>query len=640
MLQLSDAASSGLFDNDDAYLTGYPLPDSGYYALAKTWPAAEMPRPGCVWTHTLLIALDDIGGIENFGELVDAFKRPDRAVSGYDGSIDITLEPAARFEPIDQVNATTVFSAIYGKPASKIVQDRPLTGADNIVMAIWSQQWPRLRAGFRFCTGTGSDRSMMGHEFDLQFITGGQGARNRFANCVMASDVTSFTATAWHRHGLRDLLEPNVDGFRAFARGVGDDLQSGRRAFAHVAQFHLFMRDEYNVASTKNAVLFLRDNLKAIKNRNVAVTIANRVVDQIRNLDNEVLEYALEDLSLLASRSNSDYFEVGERILNDSTDRFWLLESDKIGTLIVNETLKTIEDQSLLEILAAEPNRASRILSVRPSIVGLSSFWVTGHFGAAELKIALKIDSGLASLAATAIIEAGRHDLVKDVHSILGRDVLFDHIWELVTRRGVTDIVQPWFALLCADRRALAGYLALGNKLSLSLLSEVASIVAPDELPNQIGIDPWLTAARGQVWSRFDRQTIGLAGYLFYRALGPASKNAGELAAVTLPLLHAAAAKNLVDDVVWSTLSSRLPKSLFGWDWDRCWRLRAAFVDLLVSGQPPSVLANLKADDDLFMAISHWAMRSSRGREYLLRVNTMLAASPKSTRAKALRKLL
>ncbi|MGH8667450.1 MAG: hypothetical protein ACREUX_24610, partial [Burkholderiales bacterium] len=59
VLVLSDIASSGLRIASDGYLTGYPLPDSGYYALARTWSATEIKRPGAVWTHTLLIEFAD-----------------------------------------------------------------------------------------------------------------------------------------------------------------------------------------------------------------------------------------------------------------------------------------------------------------------------------------------------------------------------------------------------------------------------------------------------------------------------------------------------------------------------------------------------------------------------------------------------
>ena len=35
----------------DQYVTGYPLDSINAYALAMTWYAPEMPRPGCVWTR-------------------------------------------------------------------------------------------------------------------------------------------------------------------------------------------------------------------------------------------------------------------------------------------------------------------------------------------------------------------------------------------------------------------------------------------------------------------------------------------------------------------------------------------------------------------------------------------------------------
>src|SRR4051794_15361904 len=35
-------------------LAGFPLP-SGRYAWTMTWPAPELSRPGCVWTHVLVL---------------------------------------------------------------------------------------------------------------------------------------------------------------------------------------------------------------------------------------------------------------------------------------------------------------------------------------------------------------------------------------------------------------------------------------------------------------------------------------------------------------------------------------------------------------------------------------------------------
>src|ERR1700722_18657090 len=76
MLVMSDASGPSTRTSSLGYLTGYPLVESGLYALARTWSAPEMPRPGCVWTHTLLIDFSDLAVLTSMSELLGAFRRP------------------------------------------------------------------------------------------------------------------------------------------------------------------------------------------------------------------------------------------------------------------------------------------------------------------------------------------------------------------------------------------------------------------------------------------------------------------------------------------------------------------------------------------------------------------------------------
>src|SRR5438128_673752 len=64
-LIMSDLSGPRLVEGFTEYITAYPLPSRKYYAIAKTWYASEMERPGCVWTHTLLINAEDISRIKN-----------------------------------------------------------------------------------------------------------------------------------------------------------------------------------------------------------------------------------------------------------------------------------------------------------------------------------------------------------------------------------------------------------------------------------------------------------------------------------------------------------------------------------------------------------------------------------------------
>jgi len=77
LLFQSDLSGPTIYKGFETYLTGYQVPDSKYYAFAKTWYANEMPRPGCAWTHTLLIELVDVGKIVEFKSSMRFFKRPE-----------------------------------------------------------------------------------------------------------------------------------------------------------------------------------------------------------------------------------------------------------------------------------------------------------------------------------------------------------------------------------------------------------------------------------------------------------------------------------------------------------------------------------------------------------------------------------
>ena len=63
-------------NNDNSYITTYPLSDGKHYVIAKRWYADDMERPGCVWTHSLIVDLDNLDEKFDFRSLVGLFKRP------------------------------------------------------------------------------------------------------------------------------------------------------------------------------------------------------------------------------------------------------------------------------------------------------------------------------------------------------------------------------------------------------------------------------------------------------------------------------------------------------------------------------------------------------------------------------------
>src|SRR5476649_1952553 len=69
LTELSDLAPGTVFGRSEGYWTGLPAPSIGRYVLMRTWPAPEMPRPGCVWTHALLIKPNYLESIADLSRL-------------------------------------------------------------------------------------------------------------------------------------------------------------------------------------------------------------------------------------------------------------------------------------------------------------------------------------------------------------------------------------------------------------------------------------------------------------------------------------------------------------------------------------------------------------------------------------------
>jgi len=195
LLALSDTAGATDIRGFHSYLTGYPVPDAPYYALARTWDAPELPRPGSVWTHTLLVHVADLAHLEHVGRLLACFRRPPRERHGsvaideleaYEDPVrlPLTVSPdvatavatdVPRLVPDGLGNEDAVLlrvvSGLYGHPARPVLIVAPSAETvEPLVMALWDQQWPRLRRSFAFCTGAAAGRRVGGEWLDLYVV--------------------------------------------------------------------------------------------------------------------------------------------------------------------------------------------------------------------------------------------------------------------------------------------------------------------------------------------------------------------------------------------------------------------------------------------------------------------------------------
>jgi hypothetical protein len=177
MLVLSDSADARQISPEAPLLCGYPLPSGAYYVLAFSWPAVEVRRPGCVWTHSLLLA-DPLLAEEDLLPLLGAFSRPDLDEGGWESySEPLSLRSLSAGQgkgPLLQrapaVTETLLWS-LYEPPAPPIdLRSGSLKGIDQhrFLLTVWLQQPPALRESFSFAQAPRTARRLGERLFDLQ----------------------------------------------------------------------------------------------------------------------------------------------------------------------------------------------------------------------------------------------------------------------------------------------------------------------------------------------------------------------------------------------------------------------------------------------------------------------------------------
>jgi len=175
MAVLSDWDEYARRDDDGSYITAYPLPDSRYYVIAKTWYANEMERPGCVWTHSLLIDTTELADFFDFRALFFAFTRPKRDnYSEYNQPLDVTGEiEEERLMPSGyQIPSLAhwLFALLKKDEPLLFVIDQSSAYYQIFLLSLINHLPIGILSSMSICSGTGRIRKYENELFNLQFV--------------------------------------------------------------------------------------------------------------------------------------------------------------------------------------------------------------------------------------------------------------------------------------------------------------------------------------------------------------------------------------------------------------------------------------------------------------------------------------
>jgi hypothetical protein len=582
-----------------------------------------MARPGCVWTHSLLIDFADLAILETPENLLAAFSRPSGDLAQYATPVEILVAPidvAPRH--LASARAAGVLNALYMKPDGRVMIKRDSPGKDEgLLLAIWMQQWPRLRRSVRFTTFSTTDRSTVDEPFDLQVLDGVDRTRSKSADLLEAVQeaIAPELQPAFH-----DLTTGGKTGFRTFLRQVGGDVSRGRAAMPYLCRLFVAADDPAAIADAINILDLMGPNEARVARSEVV----QRALAGVENLDDRSFNFLLD--AMRESEEGVLPLQAATRLGNE----LWHRSPTTVVEEVQSQTelghaarlaLRQLTQPALVAGLEREPSVSCDLYRLRPDIATSVEFWRALPPDAGPL-IEDQLGDRDAPEILAAIIGAHREDLAGWVARTFSATRTIE---ALSSNPDVS--ADGWLAPYGDDVDALARALVDAKPLNKYVLYALAQHVGPDRLPNVIGDDPWLSGWARSSGSLDQRDTAFMAAYLLCRGLGDRSKSPAELIRLSFETADESLANGSMPDAGWSVVAARL-----GWpdmwsSWDRRSRLRKAVVARFVRGSlDPAAFGHLVRSGPLFGHLADVAAETSAGRKFLERVRTSLKNDPDS----------
>jgi hypothetical protein len=380
LLVQSDLSGSNVDESFKNYITGYPL--SSHYALSKTWYADEMRRPGCVWTQTFLIAFADLGKIPDLSQITKYFKRPIKdQYEEYSSPIVLERAELENTEEVIEKSVlnTKILSAVYEKyDRTILLPSNTSKQFESVILQLWSNQWPRLRRNFYFCTGALSLKSLDGREFDLQVVP----RRNilsieKQTQKAFVVDVTNLNnqIEGW----ISLLYNSNKNSLRRFLWLYGSDVIGNRKNLIPLLQiygetlnrksdFQVVNELIYNSFSSQSEAVRLKgevysdNNLFHFDKRQVLSYLLNSKASQLKEIGAINLNERLIDAykSKLIS-----FYELVDLYLNADPERV----SEEIWDSLISN------GEELLTLISRDERLLTRFASRLPELTSTDEIW-------------------------------------------------------------------------------------------------------------------------------------------------------------------------------------------------------------------------------------------------------------------------
>jgi hypothetical protein len=613
LTELSDLAPGAVFGRSEGYWTGVPAPGINRYALMRTWPAPEMSRPGCVWTHALLFEPSLLEEMRDLSELRPLLTRPLGAgdLKQYRSALEAPVSTCSK--ATGEMGLTTaLLNALYGA-ADRTVKAVEPGEFDDPLFAVWSQQWPRLRRNFRFQTAaTREPRSSGRVRFDVTVMLWGSDAR---------PTATPNAEVPWMAAAASDALGRTNDDLRRFLWRYGADARRQRGSFRPLVEVKL-LHDAPEPDTGSQVLELVTGSFPDVED---AVRLKQALVDGelVPSAQIEVLGYVLSQgseavfpsptevgvgrLGLLWSERPGDLLHLAERAAK---------EENPLARSVFATVAGAVPTESFWSITEPYPRVRERMIEARPDLLASD--------GALELDTGtmvrmLRLVPQNASVVGSVV---GRLLLRGDESLTIETFNRFPHETALqvieASNSGSVRPARAWLRELLRRPQILLVPTVMGNIRRTSLLYEIADALGwlvPEVV--SVGPDPWIASLINAESDLPDDKRDILNAFLVALGIAAGGDGGRRVLEKFFDTVHE---QELNYRLPWRARDILLPVLAdvsWGKGWDYGLRLRLAVAATYVrNGYPPESYASLSTRRKVRAMLGDAAAHVAGGKPY------------------------
>jgi hypothetical protein len=612
LLIMSDMSGASMCKGYEEYITGYPVKEIGCYALAKTWYAPEMTRPGCVWTQTILIRFTDLINVTDYEGLLSLFKRPEKEhdYSYFTGKLDLELGiPTGNGieETVMSRNSLhQVIQSLYSDSNTPLfIESSNANTYEKLLLCIWLQQWPRLKRNFSFCTGSIGARSFNNKFLDLQVIPFldalPKSEQVTFLNRDFSSDSSLET---WSKVIVDDLYSPS--SLRKFINSFGADVKATKKSFKSLSLVYSNLVPKVTLECKEMIDLLARE----FADSNDAVSLKSFALDEYaekRPANNKIS--GLENIDVLfelATTENFKAFDPNKLKLNEHLkelfehypeqvfemfDRMLDSKINPLGVEMLREIAKRTGAINFDSLADKSAKVIQAFIHINPEIVYNDSFWNVGFATQQEnLNVLMKpgIRENISWSRLLPVVLEKNISVDFETLSQLDFNVVdFLLSWSISEKGG--DLSYRWKRFLQDHPQGIMEWLKNQNRVNKATVQILVDLLNPNaRVVISYGTDIW------QKILSLPKQDLGFAELCrlkaFTLAIGfnNSDQGARDLIVSSLEPVYAALLDNKLEYSSWQPIE-RHTKPLAWWnDWDKAKKLVIAVIEMSQANKWPA----------------------------------------------------